>query len=255
MEVCAKCPREKQLVVLVHQPSVVMCGLERDIGRVARAALAGRPGTSWLLGGHGHSNLSNAWTLPGGGTLAVAMHTMDQRGWWVYGVRNGRIVARLFKGEGNPAFSRERMPSDFPAKGPIPVAYEGRTDVIWSAFVGSRAEKESRVVPERAGDNGGWLFYVGHIVNRFPKRRVAPEATRFGILGQLRGNRKTRAPAPVFFSSDGENWIESKRSGVVKEVYEYPIPSKLVGADDLWVRYDGWGFGANECHAGYAFLK
>ena len=25
--------------------------------------------------------------------------------------------------------------------------------------------------------------------------------------------------------------------------------------EELWMRYDGWGFGADECHAGYAFLK
>ena len=255
MEECAKCPKDKQLVVLVHQPSVGMCGMERDIGRVARAALAGRPGVTWLLGGHEHGNDASAWTLPGGGALAVAVHTMDLKGWWMYGVRQGRIVARLFKGEGTPDFSRERMPSEFPSKGNIPVAYEGRTDVVWNAFVGSEAEKRSRVVPDPAGDNGGWLFYVGHIVNRFPKKQVAPSATRFGILGRLWGERKTHAPAPVFFSSDGKNWIESKQSAVVKEVYEYPIPSGHIDADELWMRYDGWGFGADECHAGYAFLK
>jgi hypothetical protein len=26
-------------------------------------------------------------------------------------------------------------------------------------------------------------------------------------------------------------------------------------ADELWMRYDGWSFGADECHAGYAFFK
>ena len=255
MEVCAKCPKDKQLVVLVHQPSVGMCGMERDIGRVARAALAGRPGVTWLLGGHWHENEAGSWTLPGGGTLAMAIHAMDSKGWWVYGVRDGRIAARLFKQEGSSAFARGRMPSDFPAKGAIPVAYEGRMDVVWNAFVGSKEEKESRVVPELVGDNGGWLFYVGHIVNRFPKRQVAPEATRFGILGRLWGERKTRTPAPVFFSSDGAKWIEAKQGGASKDVYEYPIPSELVDAADFWVRYDGWGLGADECHAGYAFLK
>ena len=110
-------------------------------------------------------------------------------------------------------------------------------------------------MPDPAGDNGGWLFYVGHIVNRFPKKRVAPSATRFGILGRLWGERKTHAPAPVFFSSDGKNWIEAKQSAMVKEVYEYPIPSGLIDAEELWMRYDGWGCGADECHAGYAFLK
>ena len=94
---CAKCPKDVQLVVLVHQPSVGSCGMERDIGRVAKAALAGRPGVTWMLGGHEHHNAFARWDLPGGGTLAVATHTMDRHGWWAYGVKAGRIVARLFK--------------------------------------------------------------------------------------------------------------------------------------------------------------
>ena len=76
---------------------------------------------------------------------------------------------------------------------------EGRTDVVWNAFVGSEAEKKSRIVPDPAGDNGGWLFYVGHIVNRFLKKQVATSAMRFGILGRLSAERKTHAPAPVSF--------------------------------------------------------
>ena len=252
---CAKCPKDKQLVVLVHQPSVGMCGMERDIGRVAKAALAGRPGVTWMLCGHVHCNAASRWTLPGGGTLAVAAHTMDEKGWWAYGVRGGRIAARIFKAEGRDVFSREAMPDKFSARGEIPIAYQGREDVVWNAFVGSPEEKSCRVKFEKTADNGGWLFYVGTTIYRFPKGEKAPAATRYAILGNLCGQRKTKIPAKCEMSQDGESWIEVKRSALACNVNEFPIPHALVGARELWVRYTGFGYGADECHAGYAFLK
>lgn len=254
MDECAKCPKERQLVVLVHQPSVGMCGMERDIGRVAKGALAERPGVTWLLGGHNHCNAFARWDLPGGGTLAVATHTMDRHGWWAYGVKGGRIVARLFKAEGRRLFSREKMPDEFASKGEIPLAWQGRNDVVWHAFVGTPVEKSCRVRLENTGDNGGWLFYVGATLYKFPKGKVAPKATRYAILGRLSGKRDTKEPAKCFLSSDGESWVETKRSAVANDVNEFPIPPELVGAETLWARYDGFGLGADECHAAYAFL-
>ena len=251
---CAKCPKDRQLVVLVHQPSVGKCDRERDIGRVAKTAFANRPNVTWMLCGHEHYNNLVRWSLPGGGTLAVATHTMDRFGWWAYGVRNGRIVARIFKKTGELSFSCEKMPEDLKSRGKIPLAFDGRADVAWKAFVGTPEEKSCRIKFEKTGDNCGWLFYVGTTLYRFPKGKVAPKATRYAILGNLIGKRGTKEPARCFLSADGENWTETKRSAVRLNVNEFPIPPELVGAESLWVRYDGFGWGGDECHAGYAFL-
>lgn len=251
----AAVPATQPLVILVHQPSVGSCGMERDIGRVAKAVLAGRPGVTWMLAGHVHGNGQNLWTLPGGGRLAVATHTMDERGWWAYGVREGRIVARVFKGEG-AAFVPGLDLAAWRCRGGIPTAYEGRTDVVWNAFVGSPAERACRVRLEKTADNGGWFFYVGTTVHRFPKARIAPAATRFAILGTLRGHRKTHAPATCFLSADGTAWTEVPPSGPAKvDVNEFPIPPQLVGASVLHVRYEAFGFACDTCVAGYAFLR
>ena len=255
LDECARCPKDRQLVVMVHQPAVGSCGMERDIGRVAKAALAGRPGVTWMLCGHAHCNAFSRWDLPGGGTLAMATHTMDEKGWWAYGVRGGRIVARIFKAEGKTAFSRETMPESFKSRGEIPLAWQGREDVVWNVFVGSPEEKACRVKFEKTGDNGGWLFYVGTTLYKFPKGRVAPKATRYAILGNLSGRRKTKEPARCLLSADGENWTETRRSALARNVNEFPIPPELAGAETLWVKYEGFGFGGDECHAAYAFLS
>jgi len=249
----ASTPASTPLVVLVHQPSVGSCGMERDIGRVAKTALAGRAGLTWLLGGHAHGNALALWDLPGGGRLAVATHTMDASGWWLYGVRNGAIVARLFKPEGK-AFACGSDAAKLRSRGEIPLAYQGRTDVAWNVFVGSPEERACRVKFEKTADNGGWLFYVGTTHHRFPKAKVAPRATRFAILGNLIGKRKTREPAKLFLSADGAAWTEVKRSAVRRDVNEFPIPAGLVGAETLHARYEAFGYGCDECLAGYAFL-
>jgi len=249
----ASTPASVPLVVLVHQPSVGSCGMERDIGRVAKTALAGRAGLTWMLAGHTHENALALWDLPGGGRLAVVSHAKDIAGWWLYGVRNGQIVARLFKAEGR-AFASGPDVAKVRSRGEIPLAYQGRTDVVWNAFVGSPEERACRVKLEKTADNGGWLFYVGTTHHRFPKAKVAPRATRFAILGNLIGKRKTREPAKLFLSADGVAWTEVRRSAVSRNVNEFPIPAELVGAETLHARYEAFGYGCDECLAGYAFL-
>lgn len=116
-------------------------------------------------------------------------------------------------------------------------------------------EKACRIKLENTPDNGGWLFYVGNTLYRFPMGEVAPAATRYAILGDLCGKGKAKVPAKCEMSADGESWVEVQRTAVAHEVNEFPIPSVLVGSRELWVRYTGFGMYANECHAGYAFLR
>ncbi len=251
---CKKCPKDKQIVVLVHQPSVGKCGQERDIGRVAKAALADRPGVTWMLSGHDHGNVFRKWDLAGGGTLAVVTHTMDRWGWWAYGVRDGRIVARIYKANDVAKFVPYPMPESYASRGEIPLAFQGRTDVVWKTFVGDPEEKACRVELKQTQECCTFLFWVGTTLYKFPKGRVAPAATRYAILGSLVGERDTKKPAKCLLSADGVNWTHVSRTAVKDELNEFPIPPELVGAETLWVRYESFGYGCDEGHAGYAFL-
>ena len=251
---CAAYPKDKPLVILVHQPSVGSTGMERDIGRVAKAALAGRTGVTWMLAGHNHCNADACWDLPGGGTLMVATHTRDIDGWWAYGIRDGRIVARIFMDEKTQGFTAGRMPGELKSHGEIPLAYQGRTDVVWKCFVGDREERAARVSIGKTGDNDGAFFYVDRILCRFPKGTIAPKATRFAILGNLCGKRKTKEPGTFLLSEDGADWTEVKRGAVKGGVHEFTIPPALVGAQELWVRYEAFNYGCDESIAGYSFL-
>ena len=40
-----------------------------------------------------------------------------------------------------------------------------------------------------------------------------------------------------------------------EEDWKAAVRSLGFDPEELWMRYDGWGFGADECHAGYAFLQ
>ena len=252
---CAKVPKDKPLVILVHQPAVGLCGRERDIGIMAKEALAGRTGQTWIMAGHEHSNRLERWTLPGGGMLAVATHAKDVKGWWAYGVRNGEIVARVFWNEQKQAFEPGEMPSDLTSRGEIPTAYHDRTDVVWSAFVGSEEERACRRRVSNTGDNVGWFYYVGTLLHCFPKARIAPTATRLAILGEMPGKRMEWTPSPCFVSVDGRNWRRLARTKEKNEVFSFALPPDLVGAKDLYVEYDGYGMDCDDCIAGFAFLQ
>jgi len=255
MKECAAYPKDKPLVILVHQPSVGATGMERDIGRVSKKALAGRTGVTWLLAGHVHGNGQALWDLPGGGKLMVAMHLCDIDGWWAYGVRDGQIVARLFKSEKKTDFAPGPMPETQKSRGEIPLTYQGRTDIAWKCFIGEKAERAARLQIGKTGDNDGAFFYVDKLLYRFPKAEIAPQSARFGILGNLCGQRGTRKPSHLYFSADGENWTESfcdKRKG---GLCEFPIPDALVGAKELLLRYDSYAMGGDESVAGFTFMK
>jgi len=251
---CAKVPKDKPLTILVHQPAVGLCGRERDIGRLAKECLKGRTGPTWLLAGHEHSNRLTRWDLEGGGTLAVATHAKDHKGWWLYGVRHGTIVARLFCASETSAWSHAKMPSEIESCGPIPIAWEGRTDVVWKAFVGSQEERRFRVKTANTGDNGGWFYYVGTLTYRFPKAQLAPKATKFAILGEMPGKRGSWTPSPCYASADAKTWTRLERSKPKCDVYEYALPPELVGVPELYVEYDGYGMDCDDCVAGFAFL-
>lgn len=253
---CAACPKDKAIVVLVHQPSVGSTARELDVGRVAKSALADRPGVTWLLAGHEHANAEALWDLPGGGRLMVATHVRDIDGWWAYGVRDGQIVARLFKPELKTVYESGTMPGDLTSRGEIPLAFQGRdAEVIWKAFVGSPEERACRVSIGKTGDNGGGFFYIDKLRYRFPKADLAPAATRLAILGRLFGSVKTKEPPRLYLSADGETWIEVARARLDNSLNEYPIPEALVGARDLHLRYDSFGFGGNDALAAFAFLR
>jgi hypothetical protein len=56
-------------------------------------------------------------------------------------------------------------------------------------------------------------------------------------------------------SSDGASWTEAVRGASANGEYEFEMPPALVGSRALWVKYDGFGFGGGDSHAGYAFLR
>lgn len=253
VDTCAKYPKDRTLVVLVHQPSVGAVGMERDIGRLAKRALAGRNGDTWLLAGHEHSNSEVLWSLPGGGRLMVAGHTRDRDGWWAYGVRDGRIVARIFKPEDREGFVVGRMPKELKSRGEIPLAYEGNADVVWSCFVGDREERAARLSIGKTGDIEGAFFYVDKLVYRFSKSVIAPRATRLTILGNLGGNRKTKAQGRCRLSGDGTIWTEVPRLSRTGEINEFSVPPALVNVRDLYVQYESFGFDGDESVSGFAF--
>ena len=254
MDTSAKLPRDRQAVILVHQPSVGSIAAEREIGRVVKAAFGNRPGTSWLLGGHEHRNRFKRWYLSGG-ELAVATHCKDEDGWWAYGVKDGRIVARIFFSEKTGAFEEAPRSALTPSSGHIPTGLDGVEGVLWSAFVGSPEERECRVAVENTGDNGSWFYYVGRLHYRFPLAAKVAGATRLLLLGKQYGKRFKWNAAPVFLSADEKSWTQVKRIRCDGDINIYEIPPALQTARTLSMRYEAFGMDCDDCVAGFALLR
>lgn len=245
-------PKEKTLVVLVHQPSVGITARERDIGIYSKIALAERTGETWLWGGHEHRNEFRIFDLPHTKYL-VSTHPKDREGFWMYGLMDGKIAARLWWQTDRAPKGRQKLAS---AKlcGEIPVPFQDvEKDILWRTFVGDSAERAAR--REFSGaDNRGWFFYLKNAVYEFPKSEVAPKATRLAVLGAFHGLRKDKSRRETFsFSSDGATWRPVSRTGGVGDTWVFEIPTEMRGVD-VWFKIDAFGINCDDALSGFALL-
>lgn len=245
-------PKEKTLVVLVHQPSVGMTAREYDIGIYSKIALADRTGETWLWGGHEHHNAFRVFDLPHA-KYRVVTHTRDRDGFWLYGLKDGKVAARLWWQTGSEPEGR-RVLDQAKACGEIPVPFQDvERDVLWRTFLGEPSERSARRTLEGA-DNRGWFFYLKKAIYAFPKSVVAPTATRLAVLGSFRGKRNDPSVRETFaFSSDGTNWQPVARTGGAGDTWVFAIPEPLRGGD-VWFRIDAFGMECDDALSGFAFL-
>jgi hypothetical protein len=253
-EQCTALPEGQTAVVLVHQPSLGMTERERGIPAAVSANFAGHTGPLWLLAGHVHSNSTSVFALPQTKIIQVA-HVKSVNGYWVYGMREGRIVARVFCDVAQ-GFRSEALPDlNRPAR-PIPVPFEGRDDVVWSLLIGDDPKAtKAAFVSGKGGDCGTWWFYVDELVYRLPLAEKGLGATRFAVLAALGKHRKSGEPAHVFASADGTAWAEAPLLETRAAVNLFAVPEVLRGGKDLFVKVKSYGYGADTCVGGFALCR
>ncbi len=251
---CAALPEGQTAVVLVHQPSLGMTERERGIPAAVCANFAGYTGPLWLLAGHVHTNGTSVFALPHTKIIQVA-HTKSVNGYWIYGMREGRIVARVFCDVAQ-GFRSEPMPDLTKPANPIPLPFEGRADVVWSLLIGDdEAATREAFVSGKGGNCGTWWFYVDELVYKLPLAAKGSGAARFAVLAALSKHRKTGEPVHVSASADGVAWTETPRLETVAAVNLFAIPETLRGSRELFVRVKSYGYGADTCVGGFALCK
>lgn len=269
-EEAKKLDQTRALVLVVHQTSMLR-HRENGIPRMIRRNFADWRGEFWLLGGHEHLNRLEKFSLPNGNTLAVATHTRAAFGYWIYGVKNGSIAARLFiqadglvMREFGPfigAFSGWKvpqpglMPADVVDKGPLPIPFENTPGVLWRTFVGEGDDKRRfRVEHFSQSDAGHWYVYIGRTTYRLPLGE-ARDATHAAFLGRLLHHRKTGEHEKVYLSTDNRSWTPCADALPVEDVYCYEIPCEMRSSEWLYLRVDGFEFDGDSFIAGYALLR
>lgn len=252
LKVVAGTPKEMQICVCVHQPSVGAIGMERGISEAVQKAFAGRTGEDWLLAGHIHANRFRKFRLSSS-TLVEAAHTGNKDGTWIYGVRDGRIVARvLCATDRAPAVGD--MPADIASEGRLRVAFDGFDDVRAKVFIGDANERAWRQDIGKTADSGSWFIYLDRIRHAFPLAQIAPGAKEILILGWLDGNLKTHEPEHFRLSSDGRNWTEVKPLAAAQDgVVRFPIPKALRQAVTLHSDFQSYHYEARSNLCGFAF--
>lgn len=261
----ASIPKDRTVFLMAHYPNVGVGRVDGyDIGVAIRAFFSNRTADTWLLAGHNHNDAISRYSLPGGGRLFVATHVREVFGYWVYGLRDGKLAARVIV-----PFDRETGVVQQSVKiGPIgseikdcgalllPFEHEG-DKLLWKQMLGQKGDERYRVsVDERQYDAGSYFFYVGKVVYRLPLGEVE-DAARFGIYGKMRGHRNTHTMETLEVSADGENWsaITDPWRFSQNTCYSINIPDALRRGNWLYVRIGGFGLGCDSSLAGFALMK
>ncbi len=253
-EQCAALPERQTAVVLVHQPSLGMTERERGIPAMVREAFANHSGPLWLLAGHVHGNATSVFALPKT-KIVQSSHVKSVDGYWIYGMRDGRITARVFCDVAQ-GFRAETMPDLSRPSPPIALPFEGRKDVVWHFQIGDDPEAASAAfVSGKGGDCGTWWFYVDELVCRLPLAEKGRGATRFAVLAALSKQRKTGEPVHVFASVDGAAWTETPLLETRFSVNVFMVPESMRSSRDLFVKVKSYGFGADTCVGGFALCR
>ena len=227
---------------------------ERGVPAMVREVFADHTGPLWLLAGHVHTNSTSVLSLPETKIVQVA-HAKSVDGYWIYGVRGGRIVARVFCGVAQ-GLRAEALPDLSKPAPTVQLPFEGRDDVLWSLLIGDDAAvTQASFVRGKGGNCGTWWFYVDELVFRLPLAEKGGVATRFAVLAALSRNRKTGESAHVFASADGSSWIETALLETKAAVNLFAIPEALHGNRELFVKVKSYGYDADTCIGGFALCR
>ena len=250
----AAMPRDVSAVVLIHQPSLGMTERERGIPAMVCEAFAEHTGPLWLLAGHVHNNSTSVFSLPKTKIVQVT-HVKSIKGYWIYGMSNGRIAARIYGAVGK-GFISEPLPDLTQPARTIPLPFAGRDDVLWRLLLGEvEALTKAAFVSGKGGNCGTWWFYVDELVVRLPLATAAPSATRFAVLAALSKHRKTGEPTRMYASADGETWTETPLLQTQSSVNLYAIPEGLRNSRELFVKVKSFGYNADTCVGGFALCR
>jgi calcineurin-like phosphoesterase family protein len=253
-EQCQKTPKDQSVVILVHQPALGQTVRERGIPLAVWKNFAEAERPVWLLAGHAHCNALRVFSLPKT-TIAQAVHVKSVDGYWVYGMCDGKIAARVYRSM-KDGFSVQPMPSEATSVHRLPLPFEGREDLLWTLLIGDdQKQTEAAFVSGTGGNCGTWWFYVKELVFRLPLQEKARGAKHFAVLAAMSKNRKTGELPHIFVSGDGTTWQETALLDVVDSVNRYAIPESLQASRELFVKVESFGYGADTCVGGFALCK
>ncbi|MDD4888569.1 MAG: metallophosphoesterase [Phycisphaerae bacterium] len=251
----APVPRSQTVIVVVHQPSGGILS-ERGVGRAVTELLADFTGEAWMICGHAHRNAVSSIRLPHTALIRTIITTgngtmwgSERPGYWVWCLRDGRVVARIFR-RLDRGYRIDRPPIRDNAR-PLPQPFAGRDDLLWAMIVGLN-DKPFRVKTDAIDYGDAWIK-MNDLVFRLPLAQAGGKAARLAVLGEL-DSADPDTPIRVMVSADNATWKELTLPRAEQKIYTFDLPAELLAAKELFVRITG-NVKANGLVAGMALCK
>lgn len=206
-------PKEKGIILFIHQPSMHHTIRERGIPDAISQVLSDHTGLVWLIGGHDHTNSEELFLLP---ETVLIQHRItcgatriwgdDERpGYWIYCLRNGEVTGRVFRRM--PEGYRLQPAPEISAAIPLPIRIGTRDNAIWRCLVGENDHPYR--VSVKAADCLNYWAYVKELIYKAPIRKAGSnKPVRLVLYASFKIEADIKRKDQYFLSKDGETWEE-----------------------------------------------
>lgn len=234
-------PKDQNVIIFVHQPSMSRRVRERGIPKALTAAFKDHQGMIWLIGGHEHVNDQKVFQFP---KTKLVEHLItcgtanmwggpERPGYWIYCLSNGEVAGRIFKHR-TQGYRIEAKP-DLTGAENVPMPFDHLENIVWKTMVGT--DDRNYLINANAGDCLNYWANIRELTYRLPLKKAGNFCTKIAMLCDYPKIKTLYQEGQYFLSSDLTKWQEIKIEDAQSDVLIFLIPEYFKQSENIYIKF------------------